>query len=142
METASERASFERIFNDKIKLAKILIQFELIMNQEYNGLIRNIRMREVDLKQINEDETYLIVWSQIMQLYDFFEFGQAKKFGEKIKNFEAFLNIAKRYRNNEPTFTLEELNTSYDVIRELMVLSGFHDLALKSDDGDFEDEES
>jgi len=132
-------AKQDRIFSDKIKLWAMIIGFELEAIQEYESLFRRLRTGEIDEVDLERDSDYHLVWQQIISLFSFLEFGKGIK--NLIKNdnkaYDRLKRIVLRYRKLDMTLSFADLNFSYDLIRKIMDLSGFHDLSSGKEKIDF-----
>ena len=133
-----EKQQDDIIFQDKLRLTRLLVQKELVLIEEWNSLLRlqrEHRMRDDEFER--ECTSEIGVAAQIMmQLYDYFQFGAIqkfkKKYPEKYKDMEV---IVLKYKKSLNRLSMNDMSFLYDNVRHAMELGGYHDVSVKTDKG-------
>ncbi len=121
----------DNIFTDKIKLSKDLISSEGQIIMLYNKIHNRLKIGEIIEIDLYVDGDYFSVWQHLMELYDFLEFKYVPKLLELKdgkKDYDKLIELVKEYRDKNKILKFEDLKFTYNTVRKVMQLSGFHDV--------------
>ena len=119
------------VYLDKMKLGAVIVQKELSLIEEFNGLTEQIRQRP-DFKLIlNDLPQYHSCWRTLSELYDFLEHDYVVKLNKKRRL--RIREIINKYKKlNKLNFT--DLIEAMEIIRKMMSLSKFHNVMRSIDE--------
>lgn len=130
-----------QIFIDKIKLAAVLVQKELLMIHHVNVLKNQIKNELLDIGRVKESNEWGWAWQNISEMYDFLEFGYLDLLEEEDN--KAVVAIMDKYNALEKPVEWDDLLIAYTGIRKVMERGKFHDVSRTAiKEADFLAEES
>ena len=133
--------TFNDIFLDKIRLSALVVDKEGQLIGSYNNLIRKLNCGFVEIKNISTCEDYANSWRILKEIYDFLQYNKVERFKvDKKEQYELIKSIIKRYNELSST-TFKDLQTAYEIIREIISDSGYHEDVFKRKGGSLDDEE-
>ncbi len=134
----------DRIFQDKLRVTRMIVEYEVRLITDFNSLIRRMRIGEIEESNLKVEGEYSITWQLVGQISDDFEFDKhnmQKVIDHNENDYKQFEEIHHDYRYMK-SVSFESFRFCYGIVRKIMQLSGFHDIALKAEaDGEFESEE-
>lgn len=126
------KKDIEDIFSDKIRTAAAALVKEFDIMEVYCNLFTKVRQGELTQEEATQSESYFKAWENLIQLYDFFEFGTAIRWSEIKENESEFIQlkeIIKKYKTIKSSLVFSDLTNVYDSIRKISEFSGLHDVS-------------
>ena len=122
-----------RIFGDKIRLNSqfVLKSFDLI--NQYNILLNNYKFSEIEEDRLKEYDEFKLSWINSMELYDTLKHKYLKKLSKGDQ--EKAKEISDNYKSiGKPVGDFNDLSKFYELIIEMMAMTGFYDVFMKEED--------
>ena len=118
----------EELLLDKYRLTLNILQKESDLIENFDHLLREIKLGVVNIKDLKKTYIFLDCWVLVSEVYHFIEFN---KLVDMKKNYnqdvEKLQEIMKRYEDLKGEIFFEDLKQAYNFIRKFISIAGYHE---------------
>jgi len=118
----------EEVMLDKYRLALNILQKESDLIQQYDYLVRELKLGVFDVKDLKKSFMFYDCWALLSEIYHFMEFNKIEAMKRIYKaDVEKLQEIMGKYEDLKEEVSLDDLRQGYTLIRKFVSIAGYHE---------------